>query len=333
MYSEAKKQGQSFNELLEQNDPSQNYDGELAKLSAFERQLAANEIKVNSKDAALIDQFFATSNSKVLFPEFVSQKIQIGMRLGRRAARLEDVVSVTNTIDSNSYNTSEIDLDYTDVKYKRVVEGGNFPVAKFRTKEKAVTLYKVGLKIDASYEALRRMKASVLSVALVAMGIKLGQDLTYEALLTLLNGDGNSNPAGNINSAVTGNLTFDDLLELDFAFDDGFDPDLVIGNKSAIKKVLKITEFKDPAIAADFLTKGEATTPFGLNFKTNNRLPDGKLLGINKISGIEMLEEKGGQLVEADKIIDKQIQGSVISKVVGFSKIFKNSANTLTYVW
>jgi HK97 family phage major capsid protein len=333
MYTEAKSLGIGFGDLLEKLDPSESYTGKLGKMTAFQRQCAQLGLKTSGRDAALVEAFFSTTASKVLFPEYIAQQLLIGLKKGRRSATLADIVSVTNQIDSTSYKTMEIDLDNTDVDYKRTAEGAKFPVAKVRTKEKAITLYKIGTKLEFSYEAIRRMKLNVLGAALQVLGTKLGQDLVYEGLEVLLNGDGNSNSAGNVNSATTGAIVYGDLLNLDFVFEDGFEPDMIVANKAAMKKILSVSEFINPLIASDFLTKGQGVTPFGLALKVNNKLPDGKLLALNKIGGLEMLEEKGAQMVEVDKIIDRQLQGSIISKVVGFSKIFKSSANTLTFNW
>ena len=63
----------------------------------------------------------------------------------------------------------------------------------------------------------------------------------------------------------------------------------------------------------------------------NPDLPDGKLLAFNRKAGVEMLELRSMSLVETDKLIDKQMELSVFSKTVGFSKIFSDSAFVLNF--
>ena len=339
MYPAAAEAGLTFQEFLETQDPSEKYltDGgketELSKLSAFERQLMANDIKVGSADASLVDSFFKTSSSSVLFPEYLSQQIQIGMRMGKMYAMISDVVSVTSNIEGGSYKSSEIDLDNTDLKHKRVAEGAAFPKATIRTKDKTIDLRKIGIEIDASYEAMRRMKANVLAAAMQVLGMRLSKDIVTEAINVLVNGDGNSNPASNVNTATSEALVYGDILKLLLTAEEGFEFDSVIAPKAVMEKILTISEFRDPIVAANWLTKGELTTPLGMRLKISEGVAANKILAFNKTAGIEMLQERGAQLVEADKIINRQIEGSVVSKVVGFGKLFANSAKIMSTVW
>ena len=64
-----------FVKLLERLDPSENYEGPLAKLSAFERQLARFGIRVKGPNADVLEKFFATTTSAVLFPAYVSERV------------------------------------------------------------------------------------------------------------------------------------------------------------------------------------------------------------------------------------------------------------------
>lgn len=339
MYAQAAEAGQSFEEFLEAQDPSESYlkengeQSELSMLSAFERQLMAYDIKVADGTASLVDSFFKTASSSVLFPEYLSQQILIGMRKGKMHAQISDMVSVTSKIEGGSFKGAEVDLDNTNVKQKRVAEGAEFPVAKIRTKDKAIDLTKFGIKIDASYESLRRMKANVLAAAMQVLGMRIAQDVVGGAVDALINGDGNSNPAGNVNTATSTEVTYADILALFMSADEGFEFDSVVASKSVMEKILTIAEFRDPLIASQWLTKGEITTPLGMKLKVSDQVPANKILAFNKTAGIEMLEERGAQLVEAHKIIDRQIEGSVVSKVSGFSKLFKNSAKVMSVVW
>lgn len=331
IYDEAKSSGKSFSEILEKDDPSENYKGSsLEKLDAYERQLAAHDIQVKGKQAALVGDFFKTDTSKILFPEFINRNLKIGMNRGKMEAVIDDVISTTSEIDSNSLKGISVDMNSSDVEYKRVNENSKFPVVIFKTKEQANTLYKIGTSINATYEALRRVKVDLIANTLQIIGFNLSRAMVYEALDVLLNGDGNSNPASVVTAGASGTITYTDLLNLEFAFSN-FESEVLIGNKNTMKKVLGISEFRDPLIAADFLTKGVFTTPFGNILKMNDKLPASKLIAFNKKAGIEMLEEKGASLVETSKIINQQFEEIVISKVCGFSKIFPDSAFVLNF--
>ncbi len=331
IYKQSQDEQKSIAQLLEKEDPTENYKGtNLEKLDAYERQLAANDIVIKGKQASLVGDFFKTDTSKILFPEFINRNLLIGMNRGKMEAVIGDVVSTTSQVDSNSVKGIAVDMANSDVEYRRVNENSNFPIVKFKTKETANNLQKIGVQIQATYEALRRVKVDLIANTLQLIGFNLSRAMVYEALDTLLNGDGNSNPAPTVAATTGGTITFTDLLNLEFAFSN-FESEILIGNKTTMKKVLALAEFRDPLIAAEFYTKGVFTTPFGNILKMNNKLPDGKLIAFNVKAGIEMLEEKGASLVETDKVIDQQFEKTVISKVCGFSKIFPDSAYVLTF--
>ena len=67
MYNEA---GRSFTQVLEREDPSEQYKGTaLEGLDAYQRQLKRFDIKVKGAGSDAVEKFFATSQSAVLFPE------------------------------------------------------------------------------------------------------------------------------------------------------------------------------------------------------------------------------------------------------------------------
>ncbi len=339
MYDQARSEGLTFAEFLESKDTSEQYktDGgketELSAMSAFERRLMAEDIRVSGANASLVESFFKTTSSSVLFPEFVRQNVDFGMRQGRLHANVTDIVSTTSQIDSGAMKGIEVDLAASDLKHKRVAEAAAFPTAKFKTKEKSIDLKKIGVTIDASYEAIRRTKSNVFAAVLQVIGMQLNRDIVTEAVSVLVNGDGNSNPAANVDTDAPGIITYADILKLFMAADEGFEFTNLLAPREVMEKILTIAEFRDPLIASEFLTRGKPTTPLGLVMKVANGVAANKILAFNKTAGIEMIEEQGGQLVEVHKLIDRQIQGSVISKVIGFSKIFRQSATQMSIFW
>lgn len=67
MYNEA---GRSFTQVLEREDPSEQYKGTaLEGLDAYQRQLKRFDIKVKGAGSDAVEKFFATSQSAVLFPD------------------------------------------------------------------------------------------------------------------------------------------------------------------------------------------------------------------------------------------------------------------------
>ena len=63
--------GKSFLKVLESLDPSENYKGTaLEGLDAFQRQLKRFDIHVKGAGSDMVEKFFHTSESSVLFPEY-----------------------------------------------------------------------------------------------------------------------------------------------------------------------------------------------------------------------------------------------------------------------
>ena len=70
----------SFSQALEEADPSAQYAGTpMQNLDAFERQLKRFGIRVSGADCDQVEKFFTTTESAVLFPEFVRRAIKSGM--------------------------------------------------------------------------------------------------------------------------------------------------------------------------------------------------------------------------------------------------------------
>lgn len=78
MYHEA---GRSFTQVLESRDPSEQYRGTaLEGLDAFQRQLKRFDIKVKGTGSDVVEKFFRTADSAVLFPEYIARSVRQGMR-------------------------------------------------------------------------------------------------------------------------------------------------------------------------------------------------------------------------------------------------------------
>ena len=80
MYQEA---GRTFTQVLESQDPSERYKGtSLEGLDAFQRQLKRFDIKVKGAGSDVVEKFFRTADSAVLFPEYIARTVRQGMEEG-----------------------------------------------------------------------------------------------------------------------------------------------------------------------------------------------------------------------------------------------------------
>ena len=78
MYHLANK---SFSQALEDLDATAQYENTpLANLDAYERQLKRFDIHVNGTYCDKVEKFFTTTESAVLFPEFIRRAAMQGMK-------------------------------------------------------------------------------------------------------------------------------------------------------------------------------------------------------------------------------------------------------------
>jgi len=329
-YHEAKKQGVSFTQFLEGKDPSEpGYP-----LDAFERQLARFGILTKGGKISLIEDFYKTYESSILFPEFINRNVLIGYKLGKNELKIDDLIATTTYIDGADYTPLSADDSGEEEELYRVGEMGEFPTTTITLADKTIHLIKVGRRLKASYEVLRRMQINLLALHLQILGLKMQRAATKYAIDVLVNGDGNTNPASSQDVNQNGVLTYDDLVDFEIDFGTyGFEKTHFAGTAAMVKKILKLTEFKDVNAGFNFQATGNMISPFGDILRWHGSCPDNKILGWDQKSLLEKVVERGAQLVEAERVIDKQFEQTVISDVVGVSKIFTDAGRILRVAW
>lgn len=318
MYKEARNQGITFSELLAVDNPSQQ-EG----LDAFEFALMERDINLK-KDT--VEKFYRTTEDSILFPEFINRNVRIGIAgLGRFDLTLAELIATETTIDSGVYESVNAQFDAKRIDFKRVTEGAPFPTVSITTDKNTIKLAKIGIGLDVSYEVLRRMKLPLLAIHMQLIGQRLAKRNVAYAMYNIVNGDGNDNAAPQ--TAPTA-LSYDALL--DFFLDmETWEATVWTAKKALLKLILKLTEFKDPLLF-DTAKSGELAKTFGYNIKrfnwTESNLGDNMLVAVARNAALELIKESGAELIETDKVIDKQLEKTVISNVLGFSRIFKDAA-------
>ncbi len=316
MYAEAGKKGLTLSQHLEAARPS-----EEEKLSAYEFALFEQDINLN-KDT--VERFYRTSDDRVLFPEFINQNIRIGMvGLGKKDLNLEDIIATTTTIDGGVYETVKAEFSNKNLDFKRIAEGAQFPTVRMSIGKQSIRLAKIGLQLEATYEVLRRMKLNLLSIHMQLIGKRLAKKMAAYGVYTLLNGDGNANAA----EKLTEELNYAKLMEFDLDMDD-WEASVWFAKKAMILKLGLVSEFKDSNLF-DTAKTGAYATPFGNALKKFNwkdtTLGDNQIFQVDKSATLELVKESGAELVETDKVIDKQFEKTVASQVIGFSMIFSEA--------
>ena len=321
MYHEA---GRSFTQVLEKLDPSEQYRGTaLEGLDAYQRQLKRFDIRVKGAGSDVVEKFFKTAQSAVLFPEYIARAVKAGME---EANVLPDITATETVIDGMDYR-SILSVPEEERELKQVAEGASIPQTTVRTRDNLVKLHKRGRMLVASYEAIRFQKLDLFSVTLRQIGAQIGRMLLEDAVDVIVNGDGNGNPAKVSSVAQAGKLTYEDLV----AFWNDFEPyqlnALLVGTDT-LPKLLDLRQMRDPEAGLDFHGTGRMVTPMGAKVLRSSAVPAGKILGLDKNYALEMVKA-GDVMVEYDKIIDRQMERAAITTISGYDKIFEDASRVL----
>lgn len=323
MYRES---GRSFTQTLGRLDPDEAYKGTAMEgLDAFQRQLKRFDIKARGVGSDVVDKFFATSQSAVLFPEYIARSVKQGME---EADLLPDILAATTVIDSMDYRSIASVPDKEAKKLRRVEEGAAIPATTVKTQENLVKLHKRGRMLVASYEAIRYQKLDLFSVTLRQIGAHIARTQLEDAVNVLLDGDGNANPAAVSGAATAGSMTYDDLVDFWAKFDP-YALNTMLVPADVMVKMLKLPEFQNPMTGLNFQGTGKLATPLGAKLLRTAALPAGKLIGLDSRYALEMV--KGGDVtVEYDKLIDRQLERAAITSIAGFAKLYTDAAKVLT---
>ncbi|MBQ7522158.1 MAG: phage major capsid protein [Clostridia bacterium] len=320
------RKGKTFSQVLEELDPTENYKNTpLAKLDAFSRQLKRFDIKVSGVQSDIVDKFFQTASSAVLFPEYVSRAIKTGMEY---ANVLPDITATVTQIDSMDYRSisSEPDTDTKDLKI--VSEGALLPATTVKMQENLVRLIKRGRMLVSSYEALRFQRLDLFTVTLKQIGAYIARTQLKDAVEVLINGDGNNNSASTITVTDSGVLTYNDLLKLWTALTP-YELNTILVPTALMEKMLSLTEMKDAKAGLDFHGTGRMITPMGAKLIHVPSLASNKIIGLDKNCAMEMVQA-GDVTVDYDKLIDRQLERASVSVISGFAKIFSDASIVLT---
>ena len=325
------RSGHSFTQTLEELDPSENYRGTpLEGLDAFQRQLKRFDIKVKGIGSDRVEKFFHTTDSAVLFPEFVSRVVRQGMEEG---SILKDITATVTRFDGMDYRSIASVPTEADKKLLRVEEGAQIPQTTVRTQENLVRLHKRGRMLVASYEAIRFQRLDLFSVTLRQIGAYIGRMHLEDAIEVLCNGDGNNNAAKIYQvgtdpiSGSAGTLSYEALLDFWSQFDP-YTMNTMLCSTATMTNMLKIPELQNPLTGLNFQGTGKLTAPLGAQLHRTAAVADGVIIGLDNRYALELVRA-GDVLVEYDKLIDRQLERAAITSISGFGKICDGAACVL----
>ena len=322
MYQEA---GSTFTQVLERQDPSEQYKGTgLEGLDAFQRQLKRFDIKVKGAGSDMVEKFFRTADSAVLFPEYIARAVRQGMEEGDI---LPHITAAVTRFDGMDYRSITAEAGGEDKKLHQVEEGASIPATTVKVQSNLVKLHKRGRMLVASYEAVRYQKLDLFSVTLRQIGAHIARTHLEDAVDVLMNGDGNGNAASVDSVAAAGTRTYNDLVDFWAKFDP-YEMNALLVSGDVMIKLLKLPEFQNPLTGLNFQGTGKLTTPLGAALLRTSVLPQGTAIGLDKRFALEMVQGSD-VMVEYDKLIDRQLERAAITTISGFAKVFRDASRVL----
>ncbi|MEG1564210.1 MAG: hypothetical protein RR365_10865, partial [Bacteroides sp.] len=328
MYGEGDK---SFAQVLEKLDPSEDYKYTAFEgMDAYQRQLKRFDIKVRGAGSDAVEKFFRTTDSAVLFPEYVSRSVRQGME---EENVLPSITATVTKFDGMDYRSIYSVPTGDEKSLRHVEEGAVIPQTEVRVRENLVKLHKRGRMLVASYEAVRFQKLDLFSVMLRQIGSQIMRMHLDDAIEVLIKGDGNSNAAAAYSvatapiSGTKGTLTYNQLLE----FWNQFDPytlNTLLVSPDAMLQILKCSEFQNPLTGLNFQGTGELSNPLGAKLIKTGAVASGTVIGLDRAYALEMISASDVS-VEYDRLIDRQLERAAITSISGFAKLYTEAAKVL----
>ena len=322
--------GQSFTRVLESLDPSEAYRGTaLEGLDAFQRQLKRFDIHVKGAGSDMVEKFFHTHESSVLFPEFVSRVVKAGME----SDILPEITATVTHFDGMDYRSIASVPTDDDKALRRVEEGAVIPTTQIRTQENLVRLHKRGRMLVASYEAIRFQRLDLFSVTLRQIGAYIARMHLEDAIGVPIDGDGNNNAADSLRigtapiGGTAGTLSYDALLDFWAQFDP-YTMNAMLVSPDVMLSMLKLPEFQNPLTGLNFQGTGTLSTPMGAKLLRTSAMPAGTMIGLDKGYALEHVCSSE-VTVEYDKLIDRQLERAAITSISGFAKPYQEASKVL----
>ena len=322
--------GLTFTQVLEKADPSENYKNTpLEGLDAYQRQLKRFGIKVKGAGSDMVEKFFSTAGSSVLFPEYVSRSVRAGMEEGNI---LPSITASVTRFDGMDYRSIYSVPTEDDKSLRRVEEGTFIPQTEIKTQSNLVKLHKRGRMLVASYEAIRFQRLDLFSVMLRQIGNQIMRMHLDDAIDVIVNGDGNTNAANfySIGTDITGTagtLTYTALVEFWSKFDP-FTMNAMLVPPDVMTDLLGLSEFQNPLTGLNFQGTGELSNPLGAKLIRTSAVEPGYIIGLDRNYALEMIEASDVS-VEYDRLIDRQLERAAITSISGFAKLYADAAAVL----
>jgi len=290
---------------------------------ALDLALAELGLRTRGPEADALGKFFVSGAAAVLFPTFVEAEAVAGLLLTSLVP-----FAVAQEVTVNSHTAEHLALTDTegDRRTSRSGEAARAATVTLRTADRTIRLEKYQAVLNASYESLRLQRLNVVRLFLQRLGTQIGVDETDDLIETAIAGDGNPGSAvADTDAEVSGTLDYDELIRLSLAFPKGYQLGLAVVNDTHLRTILNMAEFKDPLAGFNFQRHGRLPGPLGADWHRwtstgSAAFSTDRILALDPRLALVQYTEQG-VLTETDRLIDRQLERTVVSKWTGFGKL------------
>lgn len=294
--------------------------------TAMEIALYAHGIKAHGSFTDPVSKFFVNSDTVVLFPWFVQDKIYVG---ALQASLVPELIAETVVIQGLDFRKIYLDDSEQDRQTARTTRGSEAPLKHFKVKKEQVSLEKYMIELDFDYEAIYDTPLNLYATALRQIGAQLGIDETDDLIYALINGDGNSNglQSGNTETTVTTTAIEKlDIIKLASSLNLPYKLKKFVGKKAYMQKFWDaLSDMQNPA--AQWGQTG-MQLPVGYEWDRSVVTSD-RFYGVDPDFAVSYVTNDTTVMTETDKVINKQQVRTVISKRSKFSIVDKNAIGCL----
>lgn len=320
------------------------YEGEIADLCRDNEKLKSlNGLELCMFSAGLskksrIKDFYTTQDNDLLFPAVIDT------RLAETVAKnpmLNYIVEGEQMIDATSVKALTLDWTAEDnqkaLLKRDVSEGADLPIVKVQVGSKAISLYKRGVAVQTTYEAVRHTSLELFMRTLNAIAAHSAHQQMGDAVAVLLNGDGNDN-APLVSATAAADLTKNDVVDLCLDFYDannGLILDTILTGRTWYRKLLDMVFPTDEAagyhLGASFKFPqgvfGDITVVYEQRVTDEGGKP--RLIGLNRANALTRYIENGSIISEVAANIRNQTKLGTLSETVGFAKLVNTASRVL----
>lgn len=287
-----------------------------------------------------ISAFYSNNGNEYLFPATLEQSI---IKATGEQDVLSNVINTTKTSETKDIRTLKLDYTTTENKgkiaYKDVSEGAELPEAKIKESDKTISIYKRGIKIVSTYEAIQDSTLDLLLETIGNAIIENAHTQLGDAVRVLQSGDGNSNPATSLGSTASATaITTAEIIGFLFDYCDAVKKpvDRIVCGKDTAKILASVLY---DITKVNGYAAGKMFEFPQLNLENIKVIYDSRVEQVsnknifmlyNKAQGVNKFTVANSIINEFDKNIGNQTEIGTLSERCGFGKINDNAIKYVT---